>query len=1474
MNTIKKERLDPGAWSPPQFKIQRLPIFAMVAGCLASLIQADVGTGGLDQTREFSDSGIDYTITYSDTAGDSDRVSTADVDRLQGFATQSYDRLIDVMGFPSPWLSTLPSYEFIVKDDWWFAEPACVVLDAPSIRAWPANDEQVVFFHEVFHTVQRNYKDQVNGGGSGYIGSTFGKWVSEGTADAMMDKGFAALDDSAGYPFYDGSAANFLNSPDESLFDKEYDCCLWWNYSMEQLGTVNVEPHYGTDFMKAFWNRIVANGDTGSMNSKRTFEQVAAARGRTLESLFRDFTICNYTRDFDVAGIPNANRYFYVDEQTLTIGANVPRTTTGQSGSGTTNVNSWAAKYIEADIDQTERCTVVGFKAESDGDTMAYAVVAIDRDNRVLGIKKGKGSEFVGTFLSNPERPISKLCGILTGLEGASLVDWSFDSGIPNVTIARPTFSRPAYPGTAAEPGNIVVTTKVTGLPGLSPEGPNTPSVLGLEPKYFGVTIGAETATILDAAYVGGQWDLLVAAPVQPSDGLYDITVSLCPETPIGVEDSEKNAVLYGDLKFHHVIVLDVSGSMVFPTDAKLNAAKQAAKFYIDTVAENDKFSVVSFSGNGAECDEDATNLKGSPGLLGGTGFARGLMKLAVDNLNAQNLTSIGDGLWTAQDALDVEASPDAIDTILLLTDGKENESRYWASDPDGCGRLDGRLMAAETIVNTRAFGEDAETDLCQQISGLTNGDYLFTPVDEGGANGARKAITDFNSLQNQLTLRFFAGLEHSKQLQRIDLERSNLGAKEEKEIVLLQPYDKVTSPLIYVGWSKKTKVSVEIATPGGDRLADVSVIYKDDSHIVFHPKNPLKKGEYVVRLREEDGTPVEVFVGISGKPGNKTDFLISLSPIKRGGIFGRQEHPRELYEHGMPVDFNLTALDEKGPMRDLEVTLEVLMPNGKQACPIPFDMVDNGSGVDGGESDGRYGFHYTRTPFAASYTIRMTNRTEKDQAKRGESGTYIATIRVRGKDNFGNLVERSFERSFQVYRRGEFGNGDGDTDNDGMPDSWEVYYGTDPQGDDAADDQDSDGLMNIEEFQMGTRPRDPDTDNGGAADGYEVKNGLCPLNRRDDPFPNLAPVAVITTSDAHGDSRNLKPDALLLHFPDDPAYGKMEIFRSTASGFDADASTLIKILDMDGLVNSVHDEGLNDGKRYFYKFRALSVDGEVATPISRQVSGIARSKPAEPHGSIVINSGQGKTDRKEVAVKILPRGNSEEYRLSNTPFGGGEPWTPVSAFGEAVPFDIEISGLNEGDHASIYFEFRSGAGIVSRTYYSAIALALKEDHDGTDGDNSTDNDDDNDGISDKEEIFKFCTNPFSKDSDGDGYSDKEEIDVGTDPNDFDSLPDSDGDGFSDKLEDKFGSDAGNSNSTPDIGLEISNTTENTEVSSETLPGVIYRVHSRGDLTVRVRDWPVVAGPFVGDGKAKVISLPRVDDKKFYAVSFELESVN
>ena len=794
-------------------------LFFLLTACSAFAISTaragDCSKPGLDETRTFSYKGIDYIITYSDTPGDSDRVSTTDVDNLEIFAKTSYDQLIDVMGFRDPWLSTLPDYEFVVKDDWWYAEPSCVVLDAPSIRAWPADDSRVVLLHESFHTVQRNYKDSINGGGSGYIGSTFGKWVSEGTADAIMDKAFSDLDDKVGFPYYENSAGNFLDTPGETLFDKEYDCCLWWNYLMEQLGTNKVEPHYGTEFMSAFWDKLVVNDADSSANSRVALEELLASRGRSLEGIFHDFAICNYTREFDVTGIPDASKYSYIDEQTQPIIRNVPKTTANIPSSGSTTLNPWAAEYIEADVGQGSECFAVGFKAVSTGDTMAFSVVATDSVGSVIGIKRAIGTEFAGAFFSEPTRPIDRICGIVSGLEEGGTVDWDFDAGQPTVAIIRPTFSRYAHPGPFDSPGNIVVTTKVTGLPDLAPEGPDNPSILGLDKDYFSVRIGAEDANVLDAAYVGGLWELVVAAPAQPADGFYNLQVKLCPGIIGGSTAIQRQAVLYGDLVFHHAVVLDISGSMEHPTSAKLDAAKQAAKFYIDSVDENDKFTVVSFSGDGIECNEDATNLKGSPGLLNGTTLARGLMKLAVDTLTSQQTTSIGDGLWTAQDALDAAASPDAIDTILLLTDGKENESRYWdsAKDPDGCGSADARIIPAGTIVNTRAFGEGAETDLLQEIAAITLGDYLYNPVEDNGG-AAKDATPDFTAMRNQLTLRFLAGLEHSKKLQRITLEKEEINANDNTQILLSQPYDNVSAPLIYIGWSGPTAMNVSVQTP------------------------------------------------------------------------------------------------------------------------------------------------------------------------------------------------------------------------------------------------------------------------------------------------------------------------------------------------------------------------------------------------------------------------------------------------------------------------------------------------------------------------------------------------------------------------------------------------------------------------------------------------------------------------------------
>jgi len=78
------------------------------------------------------------------------------------------------------------------------------------------------------------------------------------------------------------------------------------------------------------------------------------------------------------------------------------------------------------------------------------------------------------------------------------------------------------------------------------------------------------------------------------------------------------------------------------------------------------------------------------------------------------------------------------------------------------------------------------------------------------------------------------------------------------------------------------------------------------------------------------------------------------------------------------------------------------------------------------------------------------------------------------------------------------------DSDNDGLPDAWELQYGFDPWvPTDFSADPDGDGLSTLEEFSLGTHPRAPDTDADGTWDGSEVEGSFDPL-RPDHPAVEL----------------------------------------------------------------------------------------------------------------------------------------------------------------------------------------------------------------------------------------------------------------------------------------------------------------------------------------------------------------------------------
>ncbi|MDO6546317.1 M4 family metallopeptidase [Pseudoalteromonas carrageenovora] len=141
--------------------------------------------------------------------------------------------------------------------------------------------------------------------------------------------------------------------------------------------------------------------------------------------------------------------------------------------------------------------------------------------------------------------------------------------------------------------------------------------------------------------------------------------------------------------------------------------------------------------------------------------------------------------------------------------------------------------------------------------------------------------------------------------------------------------------------------------------------------------------------------------------------------------------------------------------------------------------------------------------------TITIDGQPVFDRAERGNSNiSEVTSILL-------NISEGLHNIEFKYYKDGYASSGADtvwldnfalfsqsdltDTDNDQLPDYWELVNGLNRlDASDAASDADTDGLTAFEEFNLGTNPNSADSDGDELSDGYEVSNDLLPLDAAD----------------------------------------------------------------------------------------------------------------------------------------------------------------------------------------------------------------------------------------------------------------------------------------------------------------------------------------------------------------------------------------
>ncbi len=186
------------------------------------------------------------------------------------------------------------------------------------------------------------------------------------------------------------------------------------------------------------------------------------------------------------------------------------------------------------------------------------------------------------------------------------------------------------------------------------------------------------------------------------------------PETTLQIPSASvvevvQNVWWYTKRPTNVYLVVDTSGSM---GGEKLTLTKEALKAFVAQIrGDRDRVGLIEF-GTGMKMVEALEPLDDA---------RRQALMRRIEGMEASGETALLDAVWEGYDSLQREADAEAINALVVMTDGQENASRRSLADLTWQLEEEG---AVDLVVFTIAFGRGADEGLLQRLAEAGGGQF------------------------------------------------------------------------------------------------------------------------------------------------------------------------------------------------------------------------------------------------------------------------------------------------------------------------------------------------------------------------------------------------------------------------------------------------------------------------------------------------------------------------------------------------------------------------------------------------------------------------------------------------------------------------------------------------------------------------------------------------------------------------------